>query len=73
MNPVAKLLIVGGIVMIIAGVLWIVGGKFLNLGRLPGDIAVEKGNFKIYFPIATCIVISVVLSLIMYLVRWFTK
>ncbi|MCR8636412.1 DUF2905 domain-containing protein [Paenibacillus radicis (ex Xue et al. 2023)] len=73
MNPVAKLLIIGGIVMIVAGVLWAVGGKFLNLGRLPGDIAVEKGNFKVYFPIVTCIIISVVLSLIMYIIRWFTK
>ncbi|MFD0681428.1 MULTISPECIES: DUF2905 domain-containing protein [unclassified Paenibacillus] len=73
MNPVAKLLIIGGIVMIVAGVLWAVGGRFLNLGRLPGDIAVEKGNFKVYFPIVTCIVISVVLSLIMYIIRWFTK
>ncbi|TDF95526.1 DUF2905 domain-containing protein [Paenibacillus piri] len=73
MNPVAKLLIVGGIVMIVAGLLWAVGGKYLNLGRLPGDIAVDKGNFKFYFPVVTCIVISVVLSLIMYVIRWWMK
>lgn len=59
--------------MIVVGLLWSVGGKFLNLGRLPGDIVVEKENVKFYFPIVTCIVISVVLSLGMYLIRWFTK
>ncbi|MDF2961344.1 MAG: hypothetical protein K0S39_3079 [Paenibacillus sp.] len=71
MNPIAKLLILGGIVMIVAGLLWAVGGKYLNLGRLPGDITVEKENFKFYFPVVTCIIISVVLSLIMYVIRWF--
>jgi hypothetical protein len=70
-NPIAKLLILGGIVMIVAGLLWAVGGKYLNLGRLPGDITVEKENFKFYFPVVTCIIISVVLSLIMYVIRWF--
>jgi hypothetical protein len=72
-NPVAKMLIIGGVIMIAAGLLWAVGGKLLNLGRLPGDISVEKGSFRFYFPIATCILISVVLSLIMYIIRWFSK
>lgn len=67
MNPIAKYLIIGGIVLIIAGLLWQIGGRFLNLGRLPGNIFVEKGNVKFYFPIMTCIIISVVLSLIMYI------
>ncbi|MBP1156194.1 MULTISPECIES: DUF2905 domain-containing protein [unclassified Paenibacillus] len=73
MDSIPKLLIWGGVVMIVVGLLWSVGGKFLNLGRLPGDIVVEKENVKFYFPIVTCIVISVVLSLGMYLIRWFTK
>jgi hypothetical protein len=73
LNPIAKLLIIGGIVMIIVGLLWSVGGKFFNLGKLPGDIAIEKGNVKVYFPIVTCIVISVLLSIIMYVIRWFMK
>jgi hypothetical protein len=71
MNPVAKMLVIGGAVLIVIGLLWQVGGKFLNLGRLPGDIAIEKENVRFYFPIVTCIVISVVLSLIMYIVRLF--
>jgi len=41
--------------------------------ELPGDIAYEKGNVRFYFPIVTCIVISVVLSLIFYVVRLFNK
>lgn len=73
MNSIPKLLIWGGVVMIAVGLLWSVGGKFLNLGRLPGDIVVEKENVKFYFPIVTSIVISVVLSLGMVLIRWFTK
>lgn len=71
MNPIAKLLIIGGIVLVIIGVLWQVGGRFLPLGRLPGDIAIEKENFRFYFPVVTCIIISIVLSLIGYLFRYF--
>lgn len=71
MNPIAKLLISGGIVLIVLGALWQVGGRFLHLGRLPGDIAIEKENFRFYFPIVTCIILSVVLSAIFYVIRLF--
>ncbi|QYR22481.1 DUF2905 domain-containing protein [Paenibacillus sp. sptzw28] len=73
MTNIPKLLITAGAVLIIVGLLWTVLGRFIHLGRLPGDISVEKGNFKFYFPIVTCIVISVVLSLIAYIARWFFK
>jgi hypothetical protein len=66
-----KLLIVAGIILIIVGVIWSIGGRFIHFGRLPGDVVVEKGNVKFYFPIVTCILISVVLSLVFYVVRWF--
>lgn len=72
MNPTTKLLIAAGIVLIVLGVIWQFGGKYLSfLGRLPGDIAVERENFKFYFPIVTSIVISVVGSLLLYLFRMF--
>lgn len=71
MNPIAKLMIIGGAVLIVIGLLWQVGGRFLPLGRLPGDIVVEKENVKFYFPVVTCIVISIVLSLVTYLFRLF--
>lgn len=73
MNSMPKLLIGAGAVLIVVGLIWMLGGKWLNLGRLPGDIVYEKGNVKFYFPIVTCILISVVLSLIFYVVRWFGK
>ncbi len=64
-------MIIGGVVLIILGLLWQVGGRFLSLGRLPGDIVVERDNFRFYFPVATSIILSVVLSLIFYLFRFF--
>lgn len=72
MNPTAKLLIAAGIALIVIGLLWQVGGKYLQfLGKLPGDIAVERENVRFYFPIVTCLLISVVGSLLLYLFRMF--
>ncbi|HEY8342658.1 MAG TPA: DUF2905 domain-containing protein [Calditerricola sp.] len=65
MNPVAKFLVVTGIVLVVVGLLWQVGGRFLPLGRLPGDIAIEKENVRFYFPIVSSLVISLVLSLLL--------
>jgi hypothetical protein len=73
MNNFPKLLIFAGIILIVVGLIWMVGGRFFYLGRLPGDVVVDKGSFKFYFPIVTCIVLSVVLSLIFYVIRLFTK
>lgn len=63
---IQRLLITIGIVLIVLGLLWPLLQKS-GLGRLPGDIAVEKENFKFYFPITTSIIISIVLSLIFWL------
>lgn len=71
MNPIAKILVIGGIVLIVIGILWQLGGRFLHLGRLPGDIVIEKENFRLYFPVMTSILISIVLSLVFYLIRLF--
>ncbi|CAH0121808.1 hypothetical protein PAE9249_04342 [Paenibacillus sp. CECT 9249] len=71
MDNMPKLLIIAGIVLIVIGAVWAFGGKWLQFGRLPGDIVVEKENFTFYFPIVTCIVISVVASIVMYLFRLF--
>ena len=62
----AKFLIIAGLVMIGLGLLWMVGERF-GLGRLPGDIVVERGNFKFYFPLATSLILSVVVSLLLWL------
>ena len=61
-----KLLIGAGVVLIFVGLAWLVGERF-GLGKLPGDIVIERGNFRVYFPIATSLIVSVVLSLIFWL------
>jgi Protein of unknown function (DUF2905) len=63
-----RLLIVLGLVLLLAGLAWPWLGR-LGLGRLPGDIAVRHGNFGFYFPIVTCVVISVALSLLLWLIN----
>lgn len=73
MNPVAKLLIIGGIIMVIIGLFWQFGWRFFPVGRLPGDIIIDKGNFKFYFPIVTSIVASIILTLLFWLFRIFLK
>lgn len=59
--------LLGGI-LVLVGVAVYVGGKlgFFGLGRLPGDIRVERENFSFYFPLATCILISIVVSALLY-------
>jgi len=57
-----------GLVLVVVGLLW-PWLRDLGLGRLPGDIMIESGNVHIYFPIVTCIVVSVVLSLILWLMN----
>lgn len=69
MQDLGKLLFIIGIVLTLIGVvMWKTGGLG-GLGRLPGDIAVQKGNTSFYFPIVTCIVISIVLTLLGWLFR----
>ena len=63
-----RLLIVIGIVVLLAGLLWPWLGK-LPFGRLPGDIVVDRPGLRFYFPLMTMIVVSAVLSLILWLLR----
>jgi hypothetical protein len=60
-----KLLIGAGVVVILVGLAWLIGERF-GLGRLPGDIVIERGNFRLYFPIATSLIVSVLLSLALW-------
>ena len=64
----SRTLIVIGLVILAVGLLWPLLSK-LGLGRLPGDIVIERGNFTLYLPIATCLLISVVLSIILWLLN----
>ena len=66
-----RMLIVIGVILIIVGLIVSYGNRIPFLGKLPGDISVEKENFKLYFPLTTSIIISVILSLLLYLLnRW---
>lgn len=67
-NPVSRFLIVLGILLIVAGIVWPVLQR-AGLGRLPGDIVVERENFRFYFPVVTSIVISILLTLILWLIN----
>ena len=71
MNPhTGKYLIIIGIIFIVSGiVIYFFHDKANWLGNLPGDIRAERENFRFYFPVTTMILLSVVLSLILYLVR----
>ncbi len=62
----AKFLIIAGLVMIGVGLLWMIGERF-GLGRLPGDITIERGNLRVYFPLASSLALSVVVSLLFWL------
>jgi hypothetical protein len=69
MQEFGKVLVVLGLVVVLVGaVLWKFGG-FGPLGRLPGDISVQKENFSFHFPIVTCLLLSGVLTLVMWLLR----
>jgi len=69
MTGIGKSLIVAGLIIAALGAVLSFSDRFPWLGRLPGDIFIKKGNFTFYFPLATCIVISVILSLIFLLFR----
>lgn len=62
-NPMQKLLIIIGVILIAIGLLWPFLSR-LGLGRLPGDIAIEREGFSFFFPITTMIIVSIVLTLI---------
>ncbi|GAF65905.1 hypothetical protein BTS2_2804 [Bacillus sp. TS-2] len=66
-----KLLITLGAILIILGIAWQVLGRFIPLGKLPGDILIKGENSTFYFPIVTCLVISVLLSLIFFILGRF--
>jgi hypothetical protein len=62
-EQLGRFLIIAGLVLALIGVA-VYFSKFLPIGRLPGDISIQKGNFSFFFPITTCIIISVVLTII---------
>ncbi|MCL7746956.1 DUF2905 domain-containing protein [Halalkalibacter alkaliphilus] len=71
MNTFPKVLITIGILCIVIGGVWMLIGRFIPIGKLPGDILIKRENSTFYFPIMTSIVISVVLSLLFFIIGRF--
>jgi thiosulfate reductase cytochrome b subunit len=68
MHP-GKILIIIGLILVLAGLLYLYGSKIPFLGKLPGDIRIERENFSFYLPLGTCLLISALLSLILWLFK----
>ena len=69
-SPMSRLLILTGLALILLGLLW---GPLmrLGLGRLPGDIVIERENFRLYIPVTSAILVSIALSALLFLIRLF--
>ena len=67
MPDVGKVFIILGALIVLVGLALTFGPRIPFLGRLPGDIAIDRGNVHIYFPIVTCLLLSVVLTLVLNL------
>jgi hypothetical protein len=65
------MLLVLGLIIAGVGVVWILAPSIPWLGRLPGDTRIEQENFRFYFPLVTCLLLSLALSLVVWLVRLF--
>lgn len=66
MGDAGKTLIAIGLVLIVVGCVVTLAGKIPGAGKLPGDIYIKKEHFSFYFPLATCILLSILLSLVMF-------
>ena len=67
------LLVIVGLIIAGIGFVWLIAPLLPWLGKMPGDISVERGSFRLYFPVVTSIVLSVVLTGIMWLVRYMSR
>jgi hypothetical protein len=74
MDRLGKSVIVVGVLVVVAGIIiWLLGDKLRFLGRLPGDIRIERENFRLYIPITTMVLASLLLTFIMWLIQRFGK
>ena len=66
---IGRIFVISGIILLVLGLLFIFGNKIPYLGRLPGDIVIQKNNFTFYFPITTLIVLNLLVFLLIYLFK----
>lgn len=69
----AWILVVIGLITAAVGAVWLLFPHIPFLGKLPGDLVIEGERFRFYFPVVTCILLSVLLTGIMWLIRFFSK
>jgi hypothetical protein len=70
MQEVGRFVVIIGVLLVVVGlILWRFPSLFGWIGKLPGDISVQKGNFSFYFPVVTCIIVSLVVTLLSWLFR----
>jgi len=67
-HAMARMIILIGLVLVAVGLVWMLAER-LGLGRLPGDIVIERENFRLYIPLMTMLIVSIVLSLVMWLIN----
>ncbi len=67
LSPIGKLLIFSGLIISATGIIILLAGRIPWVGRLPGDIYIQRRNFSFYFPITTSIIVSIILTLIIWL------
>ena len=68
-SGLGKTLIVAGLLLVAVGLFLTFGGKLNFIGKLPGDIRIERDNFSFFFPLGTCLLVSLLLSLVFWLFR----
>ena len=71
-HPAWNLVLIG-LLLAACGLAWLVLPSIPWLGKLPGDIAIERENFQFYFPVTTCILVSVVMTVLLWIVRYFSR
>ncbi len=69
MEDYPKILIFMGLLLLAVGLLWQFAGKYFMFGKLPGDITIDKGNFKMFFPLGTSLAISIIATMLFVIYR----
>lgn len=67
------ILVCVGLLVTVTGFVWLIAPSIPGLGKLPGDVRIEQENFRFYFPLATCFVLSLLLTGFMWLVRYLSR
>jgi hypothetical protein len=74
-EQLGRFLIFAGVVLVVLGLIFMAGSRFsfLGLGRLPGDIAYKGKNVQFYFPVVTCLIVSGVLTAVLWIISLLTR